>query len=125
MKDTILKRQQGNLLIHVYTMPDESPDLSYLEQDYKEENATDRATYKAQDKQRLDDYHKGNWYMLGVCCDISIITATNWAVPTIIGRSSVWGVESDSGDYLKELAEEQIVEAMHDIENVKAALCGN
>ena len=123
--DTILKREQGNLLIHVYTMPDELPDLSYLEQDYSDCTKEDQAQYKAQDRERLKAYHRGDWYMLGVCCDIAIKTDTNWVTPTVIGRSSVWGVESDSGDYLKELAEEQIAEAMHDLGNVKKALCGN
>jgi len=47
----------------------------------------------------------------------------NWAVPTVIGRSSVWGVESDSGeDYFKELAKDQIAEALADIERIKKAL---
>ena len=123
MKNTLLKRTRGPLLIHVYTEIDEDPDISCLQQDYKEESPKDRQRYLAQDKARLDAYYKGDWHYVGVCCDISITTEMNWAVPTVIGRSSVWGVESDSGeDYFKELAENQIAEALADIERMKKTL---
>lgn len=123
MKDTLIQRTQGPLLIHVYTEIDEDPAISYLQQDYKEESPEDRRKYLAQDKARLDAYYKGDWHYVGVCCDISIKTETNWAIPTVIGRSSVWGVESDSGeDYFKELAKDQIAEAWADIERTKKAL---
>mgnify|MGYP001558118327 FL=1 len=123
MKNTLLKRTQGPLHIHVYTEIDEDPDLSYLQQNYKEDSPKDRQRYLAQDKARLDAYYRGDWHYVGVCCDIRIKTETNWTIPTVIGRSSVWGVESDSGeDYFKDLAEDQIAEAFADIERMKKAL---
>lgn len=120
---TLIKRQEGNLFIHCYTQPDECPDLSFLEQTYEDCTPEERRKYQKQDRERLKAYQNGEWYMMGVCCDISVTTKTNWAVPTVIGRSSIWGVESDSGDYLMELAEEQIAEAKGDLANLKEALC--
>lgn len=124
MLSTLIKREVGNLIIHVYTTYDEDPDLSYLEQDYDDCTPKEQAKYQKQDRERLEAYRRGDWCMLGVCCDISIKTKTNWVVPTVVGRSSIWGVESDSGEnYLMELAEDQIRGAKADLENLKKALC--
>ena len=44
----------------------------------------------------------------------------------LVGRSSIWGVESDSGEeYFAQLEEEQIADALADVERLRVALCLN
>lgn len=123
MNDTILKRTEGNLTYHVFREVDEDADLSYLEQDYTDCPKKERATYLAQDKARLAAYRRGEWYPVGVVCEISIHTKTNWAVDLVIARVSLWGIESDSdAAYFLEVAEDQIAEAKQDLKELKKAL---
>lgn len=126
MRYTILKRTEGIYTFHVYCRPDDDPDLSWLTDISRYEGCTPEeiADDTKQDKDRLEDYDRGDWYMVGVCCDVSVKTKTNWAVDPVVARSSVWGVESDSDQsYFLELAEEQIHEAKADLANLRRALC--
>jgi hypothetical protein len=118
MKDTILKRTDGPYTYHVFKEVDQYADPSWL---------TDASRYEGctpdEIEERLSEYDRGNWYMVGVVCEVSIKTKTNWAVDPVIARSSVWGVESDSDpDYFLSLADEQIEEAKHDLANLREAL---
>lgn len=144
-KSVLIDRMDGNLHALVYKKVDDNPDLSYLGKysDKPEKVHIDRLKqgklersesryfnagcgdpdYIKQDYRRMQAYNRGDWHMVAVCCEISVKTATNWAVDAVVARSSVWGVESDSkASYFLELAEEQISEAEHDLENLKAAL---
>lgn len=126
MRTTIKKWNEGNLQFHVFHEPDDCPDLSYLEQDYSTDKSISKkeaAKYRKQDQERLEAYHRGEWYMTCVGCEISIATAMNWAVPTVIGRAYLGGVESDSGEYFNQLVTELADEARHDMETLKQALC--
>jgi hypothetical protein len=101
---------------------DPDADLSYLEQDYADCTPEEQEQYKAQDAARLDNYGQ-DWYTLGIKADVSIKTATNWVVPPVVGRASLWGIESDSGEeYLKSVEEDLIVEALEDAERTREAL---
>ena len=124
MKDTILKRTEGPYTIHVFKDIDTDPDLSWLTDTSRYEGCLpdEIEDYKKQDEERLADYGNG-WGMVGVVCEISIKTKTNWAKDPVVARSSVWGVESDSDEsYFLTLAEEQIEEAKHDLKNLREAL---
>lgn len=48
---------------------------------------------------RMESYNRGDWVMMG-------ITATARLGTMHCGESSLWGIESDSGDYLNEMAPE-------------------
>lgn len=97
---------------------DEDPDISYLKQSFHSEEDAQSA------RERLEAYQDGDWHMIGICVDISIQTATNWAQPPVIGRSSLWGIESDSStEYLADIEKDLIEEAEHDVSNLKRALC--
>ncbi len=125
MKDTILKQTDGPYTYHVYKEIDEDADLSWLTDESRYAGCTPEeiADYVQQDEERLSDYNRGNWSMVGVCCDVSIKTATNWAIDPVVARSSVWGIESDSDEsYFLTVAEEQIEEAKQDLANLRAAL---
>lgn len=125
MKDTILKRTDGPYTYHVFKEVDQDADLSWLTDASRYTGCTTEeiADYMQQDEERLSEYDRGSWYMVGVVCEVSIKTKTNWAVDPVIARSSVWGVESDSDtSYFLTLADEQIEEAKQDLANLREAL---
>lgn len=63
--------------------------------------------YLEQDAKRLESYGNG-W-----CCVGVVVTATRSGV--VLGRSSVWGIESDSDkSYFEEMAEEMITDALEE-----------
>jgi len=147
MKDTILKRTVGKYTYHIFKELDEDADLSFLGEysntpaavhiDREERGDMGRHEYRyfnagcgdpdyiEQDYKRYEDYNRGGWCMMGAVCEVSIKTKSNWAVDPIVARASLWGIESDSGeDYFRQVAEELITEAKHDLKNLKAALCG-
>jgi hypothetical protein len=60
-----------------------------------------------QDFERMESLNRGQWEYIGVVADAEIVvdhTVQN------IKSGGLWGVESDSGDYLKEIANEQLSE---------------
>lgn len=82
---------------------DESPDLSYLEQDYAEASPEERAKALAADAERLRGFHRGAWHMCGFFVEARVwvpIGGNSFATYTL--RSpGVWGTESDSSDEYK------------------------
>lgn len=127
MRTTIKKWNEGNLQFHVFHEPDDCPDLSYLEQDYSTDKSISKkeaAKYRKQDQERLEAYHRGEWYMTCVGCEISIATAMNWAVPTVIDRAYLGGVESDNGDIPKSHVLDLITSIGHAISYTKAQPLG-
>ena len=125
MKDTILKRTDGPYTYHVFKELDLDADVSELTDPSRYAGClpSEIEDYMQQDTERIADYNKGNWYMVGVICEISIKTKTNWAIDPVVARSSVWGIESDSDEsYFLTVAEEQIEEAKHDLANLREAL---
>jgi hypothetical protein len=128
MKDTILKRTEGPYTYHVFKEIDEDADLLWLTDltdasQYPGCTTEEIADYIKQDEERLSDYYRGDWCMVGVLCEVSIKTKTNWAIDPVIARSSIWGIESDSDEsYFFTVAEEQIEEAKHDLANLREAL---
>lgn len=131
-----------NFDIKTEILPDDNPDLSWLGEFSNDPgpNAIDHhATgrwlsrsfqgprwfnppndeYGQQDYERLRDYHIGYWSMVGV-----VVTASFEGIE--LGSASLWGIESDSEDYLnevaKELTEDAITVAKSRAEKILAAL---
>ena len=124
---TVIKQwMEGDLQFTTFTEPDYDADLSYLEQDYSSDTsitAEEAAEYRRQDQERLDAYHRDEWYMLMVGCEIQAKTATNWAIPLMVGRAYLHSIESDSGSYIDEVANDMVEEARHDMAALKSVLC--
>jgi hypothetical protein len=100
----------GNLIIETYHVMD-------LDARF------DQYADPSSDDSRYESWQADEWYFIGVCVDIRIKTATNWAVPSIVGRASIWGVESDSGaDYFAELEKEMRADAFADLRRTYDAL---
>ena len=118
--------EKGPLVYEVYrlidydTQPDELIDSGR----YEDADPARVEKYKKEDAARLKSF-QDEWNYLGVCCDIRIKTATNWAVPHKVGSASLWGIESDSGEaYFAQVEAEMIAEAEADLEKTIAALAG-
>jgi hypothetical protein len=127
MQDKIDLRTEtrGALIIETYLSTDEHGRLDHLldPDRYAGIDADERAKYESQDAERIDAYERGDWDLVGVCCDVRIVTDTRWAVPTIVGRASIWGVESDSDrSYFEELRRMMIADALHDARATYEAL---
>lgn len=90
---------------------DDSPDLSYLTQDYKDCSEEDREKYIKEDQKRLMDYHLTVWCMMGcyVEATVSYPTGFNSRRLETFNSGGLWGIESDSGkDYIDTIELEQI-----------------
>ena len=60
-----------------------------------------------QDYQRCEDYNRCGWHMIGV---YAVARITIGGVAQEIRSAGLWGVESDSGDYLPEVADEELAQ---------------
>lgn len=100
--------------IIIKTEIDDNPDLSYLTQNYNDViDDNEREKYLSQDKERLDQYYRGNWFMIGISCYAIAylpIGNNNYKMQEI-DSSGLWGIESDSNETdLNEVKNEQIEE---------------
>jgi len=87
--------------IYIKHIPDEDPDLSFLETDYQE------------DRKRLKNYGE-SWNMIGIkaYCTIYIPFGNgSYFLIQTLESGGLWGIESDSSkEYLEEIEKEQIEE---------------
>lgn len=112
----------GALTIKVSWCLDEDADLSYLNQDYADCSSDERAKYKAQDNARVEAFNRDEWVMVFCLVEVSIKTAMNWAVPFVVARASLSGIESDSAPaYLAQVERELIEEAHADLKLTREA----
>ena len=91
-------------------VPDEDPDVSYLEQDEYQD--------------RLKEYKRGMFGFVGVqaVATISVPYGRDWII-THLRSPGIWGVENDSGeDHLNDIFSDEkavlitMLEALHDFE---------
>lgn len=104
---------------------DECPDLSFLEQEWKEEPESERAKILEHQTERLAAFNRGDWHMVGVRCkaDILIPHGHNpdcWIMSSMTSPG-LWGVESDSGEeYLNEVYQQERAELRGMLESLKS-----
>lgn len=123
-KRTIVTEIPGRT-IEITHVLDETADLDYLlEVEYTDCTEDERAKYQAADADRIKAYERGDWCMVGVCVDIRQQTVSNWADGgLVIGRASIWGVESDSEpEHFAEVEQDCIDEANAEIARLTEAL---
>ena len=99
---------------------DEYPDLSYLEQEYKDCTPKENKKYQARDKARLDAFNNGDWYAMGIRAEADILVPLellgyvgakrNYQIVSV-NSGGLWGIESDSDkQYIKDEEASQIEE---------------
>ncbi len=70
---------------------------------------------REQDYNRMEGFYRGDWTVLG-------IIAAARLDGIVCGEASLYGIESDSGDYLDELAHELARTAAHDADSHRDAM---
>jgi hypothetical protein len=104
---------------------DESPDLSYLEQDYVGVTpASERDKYIEQDKERLAAYNRRDWHMVGVRVVAHILVPIGGKSFRMfdIASAGLWGIESEMGeDYFAEVEAEEKSELISNIKKMGEA----
>jgi hypothetical protein len=91
--------------IKIKRLPDEDPDLSWLEQS-DEQMGEGFETYA---KERLAAYGE-TWDMLGIVAEAKVVVGGILICQTLTS-GGLWGIESDSGDeYLQYVEDEQLAE---------------
>lgn len=74
----------------------------------EEEGTEDYRKNGLQDFKRMEELNRGDWNFIGIVAK-AIIQMSNGHVQ--VPRSAgIWGIESDSGDYLNEVGQEQLEE---------------
>ena len=124
------------LSIALKTMFDDSPDLSYLGKysNKYERGAINREAigdmgrneykyfipandhYRFEDYKRYEAYNNNRWCCVGITAFASCITKLgnrNIAFEEL--SSGLWGIESDAGDYLDEIKQEQLMELRYNL----------
>lgn len=123
--DSAKTEQRVHITFRREVMTDESPDLSFLEQDYADVNPrAEREKYKAQDRERLAAYNRGEWYMTGVrvVADVLVPIGGNSFRSFSIASGGLWGVESDCGEsYLAEIEADEKAELISNLVDMGAA----
>ena len=95
---------------------DESPDLSFLQQDYAEvKNIKEREKYLKQDKERLNAYNNNEFDFLGISAKAEVSYEMDNVYPKgnrrieWLSSGGLWGIESDCGEKeLKQVEDEQL-----------------
>ena len=72
----------------------------------EKEGTKDYQKYGRQDYNRMEGLERGDWCFLGIIAKAMIQTPSG-TLQTITS-GSLWGIESDSGDYLDEIGKEQL-----------------
>lgn len=89
-----------------------NPSFNYVDKHGKlvDGNTPDEVRkYVRQDYERMEDLNRGGWYFVGVAAEAQI-QLTYFGPFQDISSGGLWGIESDSGDYFKEVEAEQLSE---------------
>lgn len=93
--------------IRVKHIFEDNPDLSFLKQNYFNDNPkyplcsqADNEKYQAQDKKRLEAYDNNEWCMMGIVAETDILVPQHTVPPSYrivpITSGGIWGNESDA-----------------------------
>lgn len=103
-----LRKEQSALNLH--DCPHSSREYNYfLPYAGGEEPGTDDyQKYGKQDFKRMESLNRGDWSFIGIIAKAEIVTHAG--TMQTIRSGGLWGIESDSGDYLDEVGKEQLDE---------------
>lgn len=105
--------------IKIEWLVDETPDLSFLAQDYSDAPRHEAEKYMEQDAARLQAFNDGSWHMLGcrAVAEVSYPIGNGSRRIERFTSSGLWGIESDCGqDYKTQIESEQVNELKDHLE---------
>lgn len=73
----------------------------------EKEGTEDYQKYGKQDFARMESLNNGDWNFIGIIAKAEIVTESG--IMQTIRSGGLWGIESDSGDYLDEVGKEELV----------------
>ena len=73
--------------------------------------------YVQQDYERMKSFNAGDWHYIGIRAEAEIQLSENGTFQTITS-GGLWGVESDSGDYIKEIEQEELKDLRRKLEAI-------
>jgi hypothetical protein len=85
---------------------------------YKGSPKDELIKYAIQDYERMEDLNRQHWFVCGCVVTMKIEGEE-------VAYASLWGIESDAGDYLKEVEEDLIDECISDAKQNSAALAAH
>ena len=90
----------------------------------EESGTKDYYTYGLQDFERMEGLNNGDWRFVGIVAEASVLAPTeeSYFRTETLSSGGLWGIESDSGDYLKEVAKEQIDDLKDHLKNFNTDL---
>lgn len=94
---TVTKESKRILSVTVRREVDSDPDTSWL------------GEYVRQDYERMESLNRGYWCFMGVFATAEVQLSSMSTIQTL-RSGGLWGIESDSGDYFKEVEAEQLAE---------------
>lgn len=77
---------------------------------YEKPGTKEYQEYGKQDFARMEDFNNGGWHYIGVIAEaeVSYPCGNNSRRIQRLSSGGLWGVESDAGDYLKEIAKQEL-----------------
>lgn len=105
--------------IKIEWLTDETPDLSFLAQDYSDTPRHEAEKYMEQDAARLQSFNDGQWQMLGcrAVAEVSYPVGNGSRRIERFTSGGLWGIESDCGqDYKTQVEAEQVNELKNHLE---------
>jgi hypothetical protein len=82
---------------------------------------------QAKAEKRMLDWQRGEWFYCGVIakCELLIPIGSNSFRVMTLESSGLWGIESDCGDYINEVFEQQKEELLEQIKTLANAIQSN
>jgi hypothetical protein len=107
------KKELASLELH--DCPHSSRNFNYFKPyaGGEKEGSEDYQTYGKQDFKRMTGLNTGNWHYVGIVAKAEIKT-TAGTIQTI-RSGGLWGIESDAGEYLEQVAQEQLAELREEL----------
>jgi hypothetical protein len=84
----------------------------------EEEGTEEYIKYGKQDFKRMEEYTRGEWCFIGInaYAEVSYSIGNGNRRLETFTSSGLWGIESDSGEYLEEVAEEELTDLKSHLE---------
>ncbi len=111
-----LKKELAGLELH--ECPHTSREYNYFKpySGGKPEGSEEYQKYGKQDFEQMEGLNNNDWCFLGIIAKAKIRTANGTS--QTIRSAGLWGIESNSGDYLEEVGKEQLEELRAELESL-------